>query len=145
MSTFRRELLQHLREDGFGVEALSEQLHQVIKGETVTTRYGAAGNVLGKVVKVSPEDAAKGLLLADALLGGELGLTPKNIGEAKPQDKIYERYAPPRDPRIIARQPLLQLAVEPEDPPEEPGVVLEAIATAHDVEEPEQDPDDKVF
>lgn len=101
----RSRILARLANHGVNEEAVAELLAQVMKGEKVTREYTVdrAGNeVLTSVTRSStPKDAAQGLMLFDAMNGGELGLSPPKKEDSSPQEHLYRRFAPAVDRRII--------------------------------------------
>ena len=135
MEEFRRRLLEKMEAEGFGLDQLADSMIQVIKGEKVTEVYDKDGILVEKRVVVDPKDRARGLLIADALRGGDLGLTPQQAFIPNPAERMYARYAPTMDHRVnarltpVARQAHPALAiVEPEPQPDPLHQALRLVA-----------------
>lgn len=129
---FRDRVLQRLQANGLTEESLADQLTDVIKGVRRTRKFGYRSDgervLLNEEETSTPQDAAKGLLILDTLMGGELGLVPKSIEQVKPQDRLYASFAPAKDDRIIAR----------------PRLVTAEVASVPEVLSPEPTPMNKV-
>jgi len=115
--SYRDAVLKRLAERGFNEEKLADQLVDVIEGRRVTRIFDGKG-VLKEVREVvSPQDAAKGLMIADTIMGGELGLSPKKIVTLTPHDALYQQFVPKRDNRIIARPVIVSIPETESAPP----------------------------
>lgn len=108
--SFREDVLRGMEERGFGIDELVEKMIQVARGEKIKTVYNSAGLVITKTVSSDPKDVARGLMLVDALRGGDLGLTPQEVKVPNPADRVYAAYAPATDARINARNNLTLVA-----------------------------------
>lgn len=104
---FKERLLDNLEAHGVTEESIARQLKDAIRGvrrkRTYEVDKGGA-LVLTKVeVMTTPKDQAAGALLYDALHGGTLGLTPKQLSGGQPAtSEMYKRFAPVVDRRVIA-------------------------------------------
>lgn len=97
--SFKDKILASLSELSVTPDSIAEQLSVAIRGETITERYGKDGNLSGRTVKRTPEDALKGAMLYDAIHGGQLGLAPKVSNFRKPTEIAHKRMS--IDTRII--------------------------------------------
>lgn len=105
--SLREQVLRKLEAEGFGEDAAIGQLARVIKGETITSKFQADDDGVLKeverVVKTSPADAAKGIVLYDRLRDGAF-FGDKAIGKTDPHaSEIYTAFAPPKRRNIVSR------------------------------------------
>ena len=102
--SFRDDVIACL-EDELDAEAVAGQLRQVIRGESVVEEYkfdksGEAQLVKRKVTRTA-RDVAAGLVVADYLRGGEMGLAPRQLDTGSASKEMYQKYQPVIDARII--------------------------------------------
>lgn len=106
---------------------IADSLARVIKGERITrvmkpdTSPDASPGTMRCVeeqITISPSDAARGLMIYDALHGGSLGITPQISAIKTPEQRMYAAFAPKYDGRIVAtkKAPVLIVQDEPVDP-----------------------------
>ena len=118
----RESLLRRLTRSGLDEESIAKSIGQLIRGEKVTTRYKVAsdGELVAQSVTVSSDSksVARGLLVADALLGGELGLSTRAMTSEQPTKEVYAGFLGSRkpNPRVIATiVPVSEPEPEPDD------------------------------
>ena len=108
MTTLKAALAQRLRER-FSLDEVVDATEQVLRGATVRKKYkvhtdkdGNERRMLVEVVEsVKPEDAAKGLIILDAVaFEGELGMSPRQVQGGNMSD-LYKRFNAPVDNRIV--------------------------------------------
>lgn len=95
-------LAQRLRARGFVIGDHEEQLLQVLRGQSVVTKFDGSGKQTERIVTVRHKDAAVGLMLGSALGLNDFGLAPSSIETKAPDATMYRRFAPTADPRVIA-------------------------------------------
>lgn len=85
--------------------ALAEQIAHVVRGEEVhdDLHSDAHGHLhlVGRRVVRRPADMARGLVVYDRLLGGELGFTNQQMDEKLDLGRLYGQFAPPVDERVV--------------------------------------------
>ena len=135
MSDFRQRVIDHLKLEGVDEAELAKQLASICRGENIKRKYSI--NAKGERVLVSEEvtitasGAARGLMIADALLGGELGLGPKRITLKNPEEDLHKKFLPKRDLRVVANAQPIDVEVVPDNGPAHPELAqaLEAMAS----------------
>lgn len=135
--SFRQRALARMEANGFGEEDLIDALQKVIEGKSVVQTFAIDANgdkkLVSEKVTTNPKDVARGLMIADALRGGDMGLAPKQVDVAKPQERMYGQYIRARDSRIIAyKDPTLPPAPDGNLP----AVVTTPIETPVAVDDP---------
>ena len=147
MSDFRARILQRLEQDyGINEDAVAEQLATVIKGQKVTSRLARQTSKDGvstmveveRTVTIAPADAARGLMLLDSLQGGTMGLTPRTVTVSDPAARMYGKWVPKVDSRVVHRKALPSVEELPDptpvadEAPYDPAEVLSQIGETGD-------------
>lgn len=106
---------------------IADSLARVIKGERVTRIMKPDAKEPDKMrcveeqVTIAPSDAARGLMIYDALHGGSLGITPQISSIKTPEQRMYAAFAPKYDGRIVATKKapaVIAVIPAPADPAE---------------------------
>lgn len=108
--TFKQRMLRKTEELGIDEDFLAAQMAHVIKGVTIRKEFERHGTkedgtpnmtLKSETLSARPEDMLRGLMFADVLRGGELGLVPKDRVFSKPSERVHKRLT--QDPRIVVQ------------------------------------------
>ncbi|MAG68178.1 MAG: hypothetical protein CMK74_20270 [Pseudomonadales bacterium] len=104
--SFREDVLAELHMlNSLSVSNIAGQLDRIIRGQTTRKKFKVNGDgerkLVEEVVTVTPRDAAAGMMVADTLLGGELGLAPRLGGHSKGAAELYDRYLPEQGGSLV--------------------------------------------
>lgn len=121
MSDFRQRVIDQLKLEGvLDEESLAKQLASIMRGESIKRKYdiNKSGErvLLSEEITITPQAAARGMMIADALTGGTLGLSPKQVMISKPEEDLHRRFLPKRDLRVVANAEAIHVEVVQEVP-----------------------------
>ena len=115
MSDYRARILNKLQvAHGVSEDTLVASLAQVVKGESTKEVYDGNGDLVQKQVVKRPGDVARGAILLDQLMGGQLGLAPRVLATGDQRQELYDKFAPPGDLVIM---PVVPAVLRKDDEP----------------------------
>lgn len=103
MSSFKEQLLKNLESLQVTPERIAVGLAQAVTGATVVERYDSKGRLVNRTVTRKPIDIVKGAMLYDAISGGTLGISPRELNKGLKGDVTEVAHRRLKvDDRIVA-------------------------------------------